>query len=443
MNALMKQLADTVDQGEVYHLKTETIPVEFHSGRLHSIQSSQIEGMALRVIQNGRLGFATTTDIANPSKLIEAAAASCAFGETVDVRFPEKGEPVKAAVHDPEIVAFTEEQMIALGEKLLADLAKMDPQANVNLSVAKALETVEIGNTTGRQVEEERTALSVSVEVSKAQEGDIFILSDTVEARYLEDLDSDALLERLSRFLTYGKTIVPAPSRALPVVFTPNGAVALLLPLLVGFNGKSVYMGTSPLKGRIGERAFDEHFSLTDDGTLPRGPRSGGFDDEGTPTLRTPLIEAGTVHGFTYDLRTAALAGAQPTGNGYKGGPFGGGGFRSPPGIGMSNVLVSEGNGAEEAIISEIDEGLLVESVLGLGQGNITAGGFSNNVAVAFKIEHGKVVGRVKNTMIAGNVYSLLKDHLIGLGDERQWVFGMLHTSVIAVDGVNIVGGRN
>ncbi len=106
----------------------------------------------------------------------------------------------------------------------------------------------------------------------------------------------------------------------------------------------------------------------------------------------------------------------------------------------MSNVLVSVGDQEESEIIAGIEEGLLVESVLGLGQGNIAAGEFSNNVAVAFKIEKGKIVGRVKNTMIAGNTYTLLKEHLIALSSEARWAHGTLYTPAIAVDQVNVVG---
>ena len=54
-------------------------------------------------------------------------------------------------------------------------------------------------------------------------------------------------------------------------------------------------------------------------------------------------------------------------------------------------------------------------------------------------MRNGEVIGRVKNTMIAGNAYELLKDRLIGLSDRAEWVFGILKTPAIAVDGVGVV----
>lgn len=439
MEGLLKTLREKVEQAEVYHLKTSTVPVAFHSGKLESIKNKAIEGMALRVIDGGRLGFATTTDVKDPSELIAAAIASAAFGEETVFSFPMAADLSHPEVHDRAVTDLPEEEMIAIGEGVITKLHDAEPEADVNLTIAKAVETVEIRNTAGVEVEEERTRFSLWVEAGKTREGDIFLLFAGDDTRFQEDLSADTLVDRLIRYLRYGEKIVPAPSKKIPVVFTPDGAIALLLPLLVGFNGKSVHMGISPLKDRIGEKVFDPHFSLTDDGTLPHGPRSSGFDDEGIPTIKTPLVSDGIVNGFLYDLRTAVLAGARPTGNGYKGGLFGSGGFRTPPSVGVGNVLVSVGDKDENEIIDGIEEGLLVESVLGLGQGNINTGEFSNNVAVAFKIERGKIVGRVKNTMIAGNTYALLKDQLIALSNAAGWAHGTLLTPAIAVDQVNVV----
>lgn len=440
MDKLLEALKNRVDQAEIYRRQARTIPIEFRSGKLESIKSKETEGIALRVIANGRLGFSTTTDMDDPSALSKAAIAAAAFGEEAEFSFSDNNPTPRDDAYDKEINDVSEEALIELGENVIGKLHDADPQGDINVGLAKTVETIAIRNTSGLDVEEERTHISLSASLGKTREGDIFVLFDEQEVRAMSDLDPDRLVKHIVDFLRYGKKIVSTESKKLPVMFTPNGTIALLLPLLVGFNGKSVLMGTSPLKGRIGELAFDPRFSLTDDGTIPRGPRSSAFDNEGTTTSRTPLVSQGRIDGFTYDLWTAALAKATPTGNGYKGGLMGGGGFRTPPSIGASNVLVSPGAVDEEEIIASIEEGLLVESVLGLGQGNIAAGEFSNNVAVAFKIEDGKIVGRVKNTMISGNTYTLLKDNLIALSSAARWAHGTVHTPAIAIDQVNVVG---
>ena len=70
-----------------------------------------------------------------------------------------------------------------------------------------------------------------------------------------------------------------------------------------------------------------------------------------------------------------------------------------------------------------MDEGLIVEQVLGPGQSNQLAGEFLVNLALGYKVEKGKIVGRVKNTMVAGSIFEAFKN-LVDLSSEFEWVSG-------------------
>jgi PmbA protein len=89
-------------------------------------------------------------------------------------------------------------------------------------------------------------------------------------------------------------------------------------------------------------------------------------------------------------------------------------------------------------LISDLDSGLMVDQVLGLGQGNPLSGEFSNNVSVAYRIEDGAITGKVKNTMIAGNIYELLAGE-VEMGQEAEWVGGGLKAPAVALENVNVV----
>lgn len=78
-------------------------------------------------------------------------------------------------------------------------------------------------------------------------------------------------------------------------------------------------------------------------------------------------------------------------------------------------------------MIGGIEEGLLIESMTGTFAGNIFSGDFSGNVHIGFKIEHGRIVGRVKDTMVAGNIFADMKD-LGGLSDTAEWVGGSVQS---------------
>ena len=89
-------------------------------------------------------------------------------------------------------------------------------------------------------------------------------------------------------------------------------------------------------------------------------------------------------------------------------------------------------------MIAGIEEGLLVENALGLGQGNIISGAFSNTLSLAFKIEKGEIVGRVKDVSNDGNVYDLLPD-VAAVSRETEWVYRRLRLPYILLSRMNVV----
>jgi PmbA protein len=210
----------------------------------------------------------------------------------------------------------------------------------------------------------------------------------------------------------------------MPVIFTPEGVSVLLLALRLGFNGKNVVLGASPLGGREGEQIANESFSLTDNPLLDYGGGSAAYDGEGVPHRVTPLVEKGKVKNFLYDLDAAGRAGRESTGNGI--------------GCGSTNLVVAEGDVPFEQMVRETKEGLLVHNVIGLGQGNPLSGEFSVNVNLGYKIENGEVVGRVKNTMLAGNTYEAL-NNIAAIGDKAEWAGGRLLTPPVKIAKLSVI----
>jgi PmbA protein len=84
---------------------------------------------------------------------------------------------------------------------------------------------------------------------------------------------------------------------------------------------------------------------------------------------------------------------------------------------------MSPGDVSFEEMVASVEEGLMVHDYLGLGQGNPINGEFSVNVVLGYKIEDGKVAGRVKDVMLAGNAFSALKD-ITTISREREWESG-------------------
>ncbi len=434
---LLERVAKQTDGAEIYELHSVELPVRFHAGALESVKVVETAGRALRIIKDGRLGFSTTTDLDDDKNLLQNALESARSGDPAPFRFPAKQPAPSVQCFDSEVEHLDEQKLIALGEEIVEQIRAYDATLQIDAWAVKELEEVTLCNTSGLELVSRRTSISVGASVTRAKEGDIFIIYDQDSSRRADKIDGTAIAQHIIERLRLADKVVPAGTKAMPVIFYRGGVLVLLLPFIVGLDGRNVFLGVSPLREKLNQKIFHERFSLIDDGTLDFAPRSTPYDDEGTPTARKFLIEKGVVKGFLYDLKSAALAKAQPTGNGFKSG-FMGGGFRRPPGIAFTSGVIPAGEKPLDQILKDLDEALLVEEVMQLGGGNPLAGEFSNPVSLGFLVRKGEIVGRVKNTMIAGNVYDLLKDKLIALSDRPEWVFGFVHVPAIAVDGVSV-----
>jgi len=87
-------------------------------------------------------------------------------------------------------------------------------------------------------------------------------------------------------------------------------------------------------------------------------------------------------------------------------------------------------------LMQKLDDGLVVDQMLGGGAG--ISGDFSVNVELGYRVQNGQVVGRVKDTMVAGNVYTALKQ-LVALGGDADWN-DSIYTPSLIVEGLSVTG---
>ncbi len=435
---LLEELSGQVDGAELHEMRTYSLPVSFRGGALESVKVVETAGRALRVIKDGRLGFSTTTDMTDATTLVRSAVESSRQGDAASFSFPAQRTATTVRCYDPQVELLDENSLISLGEEIIERFKTFDPSLQIEISIKKEVERVTVLNTGGLELRDTRSLFEASIGVTRTRPDDILMIYDGLASRRDERESALELVEHLIERLRWGEEIVSVTSGAMPVVFSPQGILSLGLPLMLGLNGRNVHLGASPLKDKEGHQVLDSRFSLIDDGTVDDAALSAPFDDEGTPTGRKTLVEHGMVKQFLYDLRTAAQVGVQPTGNGFKSATFAERSSQLPPSVEPTSLLIPPGDKPLGDILASLDEALLVDQVIGLGQGNTMAGEFSNNVSLGFLVRKGEVVGRVKDTMIAGNAYELLRDHVIALGDRALWVYGILCVPAIAVDGVGV-----
>ena len=107
------------------------------------------------------------------------------------------------------------------------------------------------------------------------------------------------------------------------------------------------------------------------------------------------------------------------------------------PSPSTSYITMAGGDTTIDAMFSDIKQGILVEQLLGAGQGNELGGDFRANLSLGFLIKDGEVVGRVKDTMISGNVYEAL-NNIEAIGDEPESVWGTRSLPWVRTRGVEV-----
>lgn len=428
---ILTQLKKQAEQVEILSLQNEKTTVEYEANQLKTCTVAETKGTAVRVIRKGQLGFAASTDDTAMDKLAANALESATYGDKAPFSFPDPKPAPIVRTFDKAVADLPIAQLVEIGREMLDLILPVEPNARCNVNLERSLVSTNIRNQKGLDVSFQTSPLSLGVEIDRIEGDDVLILYDQLGTTVWEK-DYLDFTHRLVEKLKKARTITSIKPGKMPVLFAPTGTLALALPLSQGLNGKEVYKGTSPIAGKVGEKPFDEKITIVDDGTIDGKFASASYDDEGVPRRRNMLIEKGVLKGFIYDLKTAAQAGVESTGNASRQLFF-------PPEPSFTNFVIQPGQTPLKDILAGMDEGILVEDLLGLGQGNIISGAFSNPLALAFKVEKGEIVGRVKDLSIAGNVYDLLKN-VAAVSKEAQWVYSTFYAPYVLIPEMNVAG---
>jgi len=419
MEKLLQQACKEVDSAELFRVKSKTIPVNFEVNRLKSIDISESEGKALRVINKGRIGFSSSTGSEGFDSLVEKAVATSEFGAKASFDFPEeakRSKKRKVNIYDKKVEDKSIEEMVKVGENIIDIMKDFNRKLRCDVNIVKDCNQIEYFNFRGGFFSYNKTTIAYSMMVQQIENQDMLMIYSSLESGK-DNLELEELTSEIIKNLKWGEKIATVESGKMPVIFTPKAALVLILPIISGLNGKMVLKKISPLAAQKNKKLWSDLLTLYSDGTIDFAAGSAPFDDEGVEMKRIPLVEKGKIKNFYYDLQTAGMAGVESTGNGLRAGS------QSEPAPGISNLVIEEGKVSFSEMVKGIKEGIIIDQVLGLGQGNIISGAFSNNVQLGYKIEKGKIVGRIKDVMIAGNAIEELKN-IAALGDKSKWISG-------------------
>jgi len=411
--SLLEKAKNQSDSAELLTVNSESLSVSFTAGEIKSSERKDTFGTALRVIKDGRIGFSSAIGIENEDLLLKNAIESAQFGDKVDFSFASPAEPAEVETYHESIRNLSIEKMIEMGRAVADKLKKAEEGLQIDVGLGRVVSNSALQTTNGLELKETESSFGIGAGIERIDGNDILMLYHSGQSVKVEDFTDEVTTKILER-LEISRNLVAFEGGPMPVIFPPRAMMTLLLPLLQAINGKTLAQGSSPLEGKLEEKLFDEKFTLYDNPLVPLKPASSSFDGEGIPCRKMAIVEKGVLKNYVLDLKTASQTNMKSTGSARRG-------LTSTPSPGTSNLVMEPGNTSINDIISDIEKGLWVDTVLGLGMGNLLSGSFSNTLGVAFKIENGKLTGRVKNVSIAGNIYELLKN-ITAISKETEWL---------------------
>ena len=410
------------EAAEVYQAKSLSRPVFFEANRLKQLETVQSEGIALRLWKDGKPGLAVAYGAVEPQVLVAKSIELSALNdrETPELNganrniYPDLGQTMPM------------EELLAMG-KMAIELVRAEfPDVICSSQWDCDSETTKLVNSMGLNCSYTDTTLSGYLAVEWIRGDDFLSVGDGQTQRgHLDPLKiSNSILERLR----WAKTNVSPPTGKVPVLFTAKAADMLWETVKAAMNGKQAIEQASPWSDRLGQIVVSPLLTLIQ--APDCGPFSCPFDDEGSPTRTLTLIEEGRLKLFYADRTIGRQLGSGSTGNGFRSG------LGSYPTPDLVNLTVAPGTMSFPESIAHLDSGIIIDQILGSGAG--MSGDFSINVELGYRVHKGEIIGRVKDTMVSGNVYTALKN-VVALGADIDWN-GPCYTPSVIVEGLSVTG---
>ncbi|HSK16688.1 MAG TPA: TldD/PmbA family protein [Gaiellaceae bacterium] len=351
--------------------------VSTKNGDVDAVSDSETEGIGVRVLVDGAWGFAgdpRLTEEGARDAALRAVAFARASASRARVRVelapapPASGDYAARVEREPVEVPL--EEKIALC--LRAEEGMRRPEVKITEAAVRAMREEKVFRSSeGTKTRQELAECGGGIDcLAVSDDGRVQTRSypsghggSSGQAgwEYVEGLELEREAPRVGEEAAALLVADPCPAGVTTLVLDSEQMV-LQVHESVGhpteldrvYGTEAAYAGTSFLKaadlGRL--RYGSEHMNVTADPTTPLGVGTFGWDDEGAPAARQPVVEGGVLTGFIASRETSRLIGRD------LGGSMRADGWGRMPLVRMSNLHLEPGAGSLEDLLADVDEGV-------------------------------------------------------------------------------------
>jgi PmbA protein len=389
--------------------------VRAYDGEVESFTFSESDGIGIRVIVDGRQGFAHagTFDPAMIAETLAEARDNATFA-TVDPALglaEPDGVPVAELVlYDPALETFPVEAKVGLAIELeravlaadsrIAGIESVDYVDAVSYGAVVSTTGIRIA---GRDGGAYLSAYALAADGDETQTGYGWSIARDPRALDVAACAADAA-RRATRLLG---AVKPRSGRC-RVVLDPFVTAQLLGIVGSTLSGEAVLKGRSLFAERLGEAVAAPSITLVDDATDPAMFSATEADGEGLATRRNVLIAGGVLQQYLHNAYTARRLGTVSTGSAVRG-------YNSTPGVGCLALAIEPGSMSQAELLAHVGDGVLVQDVAGMHSGvNSVSGDFSTGIE-GLAIRGGELAEPLREATMASTLQRLLLDiSLIG-----------------------------
>jgi Predicted Zn-dependent proteases and their inactivated homologs len=390
------------ESAEVYATSSDGFSVNVLKAEIIKYAVERSGGLNLRVLYNGKSGYAYTEIMEDPESLVDHAIDNAKAIENTDA------DPMQGACEYPAItvkpnpvVACSEEEKIRLALDLERDTLAYDPRVDRMgyCSVDTGVTETHISNTLGLDANSKERYSYMLLEPILKQDGEeqsSFAFRFGPDIAQYGEMIKEGVENALMQFSA--STVDSGEYR---VLLRNDAAADLLQAFSPMFFADQVQKNLSLLSGKLHEPIASPLVTILDDPFEADNPRA--FDTEGVPSVLTTVVENGVLKSYLYNLKSAEKDGVASTSN------AGRAGASSPVDTAPSNFYLVKGDKSFDALKKLLNNGLIITEISGLHAGlNAISGDFSL-LAKGLLVENGEIVRSVDQITVAGNFLKLMQ----------------------------------
>ncbi len=418
LKSALKNAAEArgVKEYEIYYMSSADTSVETLNKEISSFSSGVTGGLCLRLVTNGKMGYASTElmEETEMTELVDRAIENAKYTEKEDTVGIFAGSPSYEKPNTPDFVPADAGKLKELALTIAADTyAASDAVQNGTSTAAMSSGyTIRLVNSHGLDLENSCGITAVMAAAVVAKDGEVendYAVRELKEGLSTAEIAKEVVDEALSKIGAGG-----VESGKMNVILDGKQMRSILAVFSSAFSAKSAQMGMSLLAGKENTVIASDIVTISDDPKREGISIQSYFDAEGVAACRKNIVENGVLKTLLHNRETAKRAGVETTGNASKGG------YSSPVDISPYTFCIEAGNYTEDELLALAGNGVYVTEVKGLHAGaNAVTGDFSLESA-GFLIKDGKKANAVKSFTIAGNFFELLKS-IAALSNEVKF----------------------